>query len=106
MRLKEVRPEISAFAEEALIHRRAVGHHFHQLRSRSFGASITLLPTAGLPPRPRPPILTTSIAVEDACASNCDVLLLERVDEWRVIHQLHAFPAGENEGQVLLRIGI
>src|SRR5215213_7203694 len=54
-----------------------------------------------LPPRPLPPVLVRRAAVERALARDGDVLLLEGVDEGRVVHQLSPLPARVDDGQVL-----
>ena len=51
-------------------------------------------------------MIAVSIAVDYAFTGQRDVLLLECIDERRVVHQLHAFPASENQRQIFFRISI
>ena len=53
---------------------------------------------------PRPPMPLAGLTVERAAAGDGDVLLLEGVDERRVVHQLDALPSGEHHGQVVVRV--
>src|SRR5262249_34864139 len=79
---------------------------FHQRRPRFARAWVASFPAASWPSRPRPPVLAIGLPIKNALAGDRDVLLFKGIDERRVIHQLHAFPTRENDGQIFLRIGI
>src|SRR2546423_4970516 len=57
-----------------------------------------------LAPRPSPPVVVRRGAVERALTSDGDVLLIEGVNEGRVVHQLSPLPARVDGGQVLRRV--
>ena len=49
-------------------------------------------------------MFAVGLTVNHTCAGDRDVLLLKGIDESGVAHQLHAFPASEDHGQILLWI--
>jgi hypothetical protein len=42
-------------------------------------------------------VFAVSISIDRACAGDGNVLFFKRVDEWRIIHQLDAFPPGKHQ---------
>src|SRR5207237_8271654 len=88
----------------SLIHWGSARHVVIEPGARFALLGIAFLPTPARPAFPWPPMIAVSIAVDYAFAGQRDVLLLECIDERRVVHQLHAFPASENQRQIFLRI--
>src|ERR1044071_3014382 len=102
--LDELRAEVAAFAEDALADgRAALGQLFERLAGLQL-VRHALLPAVSRLTLPEPPVLFVAVAVERALARDGDVLLLEGVDEGRVVHQLHPLPAREDEREVRLRV--
>src|ERR1700730_2525396 len=86
IRLYELRPQVLAFAESSLAHRNAALGHVSQ-RSPCFSLiPITLFPTILRAPVPRPPRLIVGLAIQNSRTSDGDVLLLEAIDERRIVH--------------------
>src|SRR5450756_985120 len=54
---------------------------------------------------PRPPVLGVRLAVQGAAAGDPDILLVQRVNEGRVVHALQPLKAREHDG-VELRVGV
>src|SRR5450756_360052 len=54
---------------------------------------------------PRPPVLGVRLAVQSAAAGDPDILLVQRVNEGRVVHALHPLKAREHDG-VQRRVGV
>src|SRR5882672_1002879 len=104
VRLNELWPQVTAFTIDALVYGRSVGHLFVQERARLTLIRIAFLPSALRSSFPRPPMIAISITVDHAFACDRHIRLLKRVDQRRVVHQLHAFPSRKNQWQVLLRI--
>src|SRR5581483_5853723 len=100
VRLDEAGPQAIARPEDALRDRDAPLIEIEQPfdAARPF---LRLAPAFG----PRPPVFNRGRAVEYTPARDCDVLLLEGVDERRVVHALGAFKPREDDGQILLRVG-
>src|SRR5687767_348747 len=76
-------------------------NHFHQ---RGPGLSLirfTRFPTILRPPIPGPPGFLIGLPIQSAFAGYGDILLTEGVNEWRVVHQLHAFPTTKHQRQVV-----
>src|SRR6266550_7540244 len=95
IRLYELRPQIMAFAENSLAHRYAAFCHVCQSSPRFSLVPITFFPTILSAPVPRPPRLIVGLAIQNPRTGDSDVLLLEGVDERRIVHQLRALPASE-----------
>src|SRR5207237_1282964 len=96
MWLNQVRSQITFITKHALAHGRALRNHLLKQSSRLARAGVSLLPSATLPTRPRPPVFAISLAVNYSFTGDRDVRLLEGVDESGVAHQFHAFPASED----------
>ena len=102
VRLDEVRPQVVPVAEDALGDRDARSAHVDQPRRApafwSAAARPARCPSTATSGRRRPG--------RRACPSpgDRDVLGLEGVDERRVVHQLDAFPAREDDRQVVARV--
>ena len=99
--LNEHRAQPGAIAELALRDGDALLRHLHQRRARLtliriFGPGGPHLPAHGHQCSP------LACPVQRA-AGDCDVLLVERVDEGGVVHALEAFEAREHDG-VKLRV--
>src|SRR5687768_13732284 len=80
---------------------------FNHVYQRGPGFSLvwfTRFPTILRPPVPGPPGFLISLPVQSSFAGDSDILLTKRVDQWRVVHQLHAFPTTKHERQVIGRI--
>src|SRR2546425_12211155 len=99
--LQEHWPQITSVAEHSLAYGRAFVDVLIKQTARLALIGITFLPSTTSSSFPWPPMFAIGLAVDDACAGDRDVPLLKGIDEWRVAHQLHAFPAGENDGQIL-----
>src|SRR5438105_3792940 len=101
IRLNEVRPQIFTFAEDSILHGNAAFAKIEQFANTGARRSFSTF----FAPGPRPPVLIRSGAIERTSARDCDVLLLEGVDERRVVHALCTFETRVNDGQVFLWIG-
>src|ERR1044072_4496255 len=102
--LDELRAEVVAFAKNALADRRAaLGQLFERL-ARLQLVGCALLPAVALLTLPRPPVFVVAVAIERACAGDGDILLLKGIDERRVVHQFHTFPAREDEREIFRRV--
>src|SRR5215212_4143276 len=92
------------FAEDALADRRAPLDHLFKRPACLLLVRVALLPSMLRGPFPMPPVLVVALPVERALTSDGYVLLLEGVDEGRVVHQLHPLPTREDERQIVLRV--
>ena len=92
--LDEIRPQVVARAEDALGDRHALGLHLDQPVARRAGRGPDC---PGSRRRQSHQCSVVRLAVERAVAGDRDVLRLEGVDERRVVHQLDAFPPGEDD---------
>src|ERR1051325_6517963 len=99
--LNELRSQVVAFAEHTLAHRHVLFHHLRERVARLQLVRVAFLPPALGAALPRPPVRCVALAVERAFARDGDVLLLEGVDEGRVVHQLHPLPTREDQRQIL-----
>src|SRR5215210_4083890 len=90
-----------ALAEDALSDRHAAITHFAQTANvfRRTGGRAP-----GSAPCPGPPVLVRGRAVERAAPRDGDILLLESVDERRIVHALRALPTSVDDGQVFGRV--
>ena len=104
VRFDELRTEVAAVAEDAFGDGDVFLGLVNEFVPRCFLVRVAFLPTAVRAAFPRPPVVAIGLAVEGAGAGDRDVLLLEGVDERRVVHALDALPAGEDDGQVVTRI--
>ncbi len=100
--LDEAVAQVVAGAEDALLDGHAALGHLAQAAD-VFVRARTL--TVRAAPRPAPPVLVRRRAVERAAPRHRDVLLLEGVDERRVVHALRPLEARVDDGQVLRRVG-
>src|SRR5882762_398969 len=81
IRLEQIRPQITSFAENSLAHGRALSNHFLKQSSRLARAGVSLLPSAACAPSPGPPIFAISLAINYSFASDRDMFLLKGIDE-------------------------
>src|SRR5205814_665998 len=78
----------------------------HHLAQR--GAGLALIRLVGFRSAfaaPRPPVLRAGLAVEHSSAGDGDILLVQRVDERRVVHAFHPLEAREHH-RVELRVWV
>ena len=101
IRLEEHWPQITSFAEDPFANGRAFGDVVIENSPRFTLIRIAFLPTAACSSFPWPPMFAVRLAVNDAFTGDGDVPLLEGIDERRITHQFHPFPARENVGQIL-----
>src|ERR1017187_10222276 len=99
--LHEHGPQIAAVAELALPDWYTLLRHLAQ---RGAGLALILAVRPSLS-GPRPPVLAVRLTIQGAPAGDGDILLVERVNEGRVVHALQPLKAREHDG-VELRIGV
>src|SRR2546429_514622 len=104
IRLEEHWPQVTSFSKDSFAYGRAFGDVLIKDAARLALFGIAFLPATARPSFPWPPVSAVSLAVDHAFTGDRDVLLFKRVDERRVAHQLHTFPAREHVGQILARV--
>jgi len=45
------------------------------------------------------------LSIQSACSRDSNILLLEGIDERRVVHKFNAFKPAEDDGEIFTRIG-
>ena len=98
VRLDELRAQVVAGAEDAVLDRHAALRHVEERVAVGILIDVALLPAAVRAAFPRPPVRAVAVAVDRAAAGDRDVRLLEGVDERREVHQLGAFPPRQHDG--------
>src|SRR5690606_11505327 len=53
---------------------------------------------------PGPPILVIRVSIKHAASCNRDIFLFKGIDQWRIVHQFHSFPAGKYHWEVIVWI--
>src|SRR5947209_1512458 len=104
--LDELRSQITSLAEDAFSDGRALRNHLVEKSACLVLLGVTFLPAATCATLPGPPVGAIRLTINDAFARQRDVLLLEGINKWRVVHQLHPLPAREDDGQIFLRIAV
>src|SRR5690349_2265886 len=104
IRLDELRPQIVSIAKDTLANRHAFLRHREQRVAVGTLLRHSFFPTVLRTAVPGPPVFGVALSVEYAFARDRDVALLERIDEWRVVENLDAFPAREDDGQKVFRV--
>src|ERR1700728_1771952 len=84
--LNELWPQIVTFAENTLAHGNAAFRHMEKLTAVLLLVHVSQLPPAVGAALPCSPMLAIAIAVNRSLAGDGNVLLLERIDEGRVVH--------------------
>src|SRR5688572_13149214 len=87
-------------AENTLVDRYAALGHVYQGGPASPLIGVALFPTILRSPVPRPPGLIVGLSIKNSGPGDSDILLLEGINERRIVHQLHAFPTAEYDRQV------
>src|SRR5690242_16143769 len=101
--LNKLRAEIVSGTEDALLWWNALCRHFDQFLAIG---RLILSRTGTRRPRrsPIPPVIFVGVTVDLSLTRDRQILLLEGIDEGRVVHALGAFPAREDQ-RILRRIG-
>src|SRR5215211_4399943 len=102
--LDELRTEVVALAKSTLRNGYSLLRHRHETLPSRGVVGCARAPTVLSTPLPGPPVLEARLAVERALARNRDVLLLERIDQRRVSHQLRSLEPREHRREVVTRI--
>src|SRR4030095_16906820 len=102
--LNKLRAQVMTSTKHAILNRDALFSHFHQRCSVGSLIRRTFFPPVACAPVPGPPGAIVTLSVERTFTSDCDIALVQCIDERGIVHQLDAFPAGEDHGQVVIRI--
>ena len=102
--LYELRAQVVAFAEDTLLDRHPALGHLEEPVAAFLLVHAARRPAVLFAALPRPPVHVVGLPVERTAARDGHVLLLEGVDERRVVHHLDALPAREDGRQVRLRL--
>src|SRR6478609_688306 len=84
-------------AEDALADRCALLGHLKKQGAIGCLIRLAFFPSTLGAAFPRPPVLAICIAVDGSRAGDRDVFLFKGIEEGRVVHQLNAFPASEDQ---------
>src|SRR5581483_4921437 len=98
--LNEVRPQIFAFAKDAIFHRHAAFTVIEQLANTTARECFVVSPSTS----PCPPVFIRRVSIKSSGARDRDVLLLKGVDERRIVHALGAFETRVNNRQIFLGV--
>src|SRR6185503_9413060 len=93
-----------AFTKDAFSYLNTFFSHREQRRPVCSLVAHAFFPAVCRASIPGPPVLVVTLSIERSFSSDRDVLLLERINERRVIQQFDTFPTREHDGQIVFRI--